>query len=160
MTPFATRYKLAEALRVFGLPTLTWSGGRTRWNRARFGIEKTHALDALCVGELAGVWADQLKTLTIVATGRGRHCRTNWDKYGFPRGYLMRHKQVRGFKTGDRIRAVVPAPLKTAGIHIGRVQVRQNGFFDIETHERRVEGVNAKYCHLVQSADGYEYAIA
>ena len=72
----------------------------------------------------------------------------------------MRHKQVRGFKTGDRIRAVVPAPLKSAGMHIGRVQVRQRGSFDIQTHEWRVEGVNVKYCRLVQRADGYEYAIA
>jgi 5-methylcytosine-specific restriction endonuclease McrA len=30
----ATRYKLVEALRRFGLPIGTWSGGRTRWNRA------------------------------------------------------------------------------------------------------------------------------
>jgi len=45
----ATRDKLVEALRRFGLPLGTWSGGRTRWNRARFGVEKTHANDALCV---------------------------------------------------------------------------------------------------------------
>src|SRR6266702_8314917 len=57
----ATRYKLVEALRVFGLPVGGWTGGRTRWNRARFGVEKTHALDALCVGELAGVQAGTLK---------------------------------------------------------------------------------------------------
>ena len=85
----ATRYKLVEALRVFGLPLLTWKGGRTRWNRARFGIEKTHALDALCVGEVAGVEAGTLKTLCIKATGRGDHCRTLWTEKGFTRGYKM-----------------------------------------------------------------------
>ncbi len=156
----AMRYQLVGALRCFKLPIGIWGGGRTRWNRARLGIEKTHALDALCVGDIVGVTAGTLKTLTIVATGRGRHCRTNWNKYGFPRGYLMRHKQVRGFKTGDRIRAVVPARLKTAGIHIGRVQVRKSGSFDIELYGRVVEGISAKYCHLVQRADGYDYAIA
>ncbi len=95
----ATRYKLVEALRVFGLPLGIWTGGRTRWNRARFAVEKTHALDALCVGEFAGVQARALKTLTIVATGRGQHCRTNFTKYGFSSSYLTRKKQVRGFKT-------------------------------------------------------------
>jgi len=155
----ATRYKLVEALRVFGLPVGGWTGGRTRWNRARFGVEKTHALDALCVGELAGVQAGTLKTLTILATGRGQHCRTNFTKYGFPYSYLTRKKQVRGFKTGDRVRAVVPTKLKTAGIHVGRVQVRTSGFFDIETHGSEVQGVNAKYCFLVQRADGYDYTI-
>jgi hypothetical protein len=45
------------------------------WNRARFAVEKTHALDALCVGELAGVQRGRLKTLTIMATGRPRGIR-------------------------------------------------------------------------------------
>jgi 5-methylcytosine-specific restriction endonuclease McrA len=156
----ATRFKLVEALRVFGLPIGTWTGGRTRWNRARFLLEKTHALDALCVGEVAGVWVGKIKTLRISAMGRGDHCRTNWTKEGFPRGYKMRHKQVRGFKTGDRVRAVVPATFKTAGIHVGRVQVRQSGSFDIETREREIAGVNAKYCQLLQKGDRYHYALA
>jgi 5-methylcytosine-specific restriction endonuclease McrA len=156
----ATRYKLVEALRVFGFPIGTWTGGQTRWNRARFGVEKTHALDALCVGELAGVQAGTLKTLAIMATGRGQHCRTNFTKHGFPSSYLTRKKQIRGFKTGDRVRAVVKALLKTAGTHVGRVQVRNSGSFDIQTREREVEGVNAKYCSLVQRADGYDYAIS
>ena len=156
----ATRNKLVEALRVFGLPLGSWTGGRTRWNRARFGVGKTHALDALCVGDLAGVGPGTLKTLAIKASGRGDHCRTNWTKQGFPRGYKMRQKQVRGFKTGDRVRAVIPTRLKTAGIWVGRVQVRTSGSFDIQTREREVEGVNAKYCSLVQRADGYAYAIS
>ena len=156
----ATRHKLVQELRVFGLPVGTWTGGRTRWNRARFGIAKTHAKDALCVGDLAGVREGRLKTVAITATGRGEHCRTNWSKQGFPRGYRLRQKQVKGFKTGDRVRAVVPDKLKTRGIHVGRVQVRKSGSFDIQTHEREVEGVNATYCCLVQRGDGYAYALA
>jgi 5-methylcytosine-specific restriction endonuclease McrA len=156
----ATRYKLVEALRVFGLPIGTWTGGRTRWNRARFAVEKTHALDALCVGDVAGVRPGKLKTLVITATGRGEHCRTNWTKQGFPRGYKMRQKQVRGFKTGDRVRAVVPAKLKTGGIHVGRVQVRKSGSFSITTRDRDIDGIRARYFRLVQRADGYDYRIA
>jgi len=139
----ATRFKLVETLRVCGLPIGTWTGGRTRWNRARFGIEKTHALDALCVGQMAAVAA-------------GQHCRTNWDKYGFPAGYLMRQKRVRGFQTGDRVRAVVPEPLKTAGTHLGRLRVRKSGSFRVGS----VDGIGAAYCQMVQRADGYEYALA
>jgi 5-methylcytosine-specific restriction endonuclease McrA len=152
----ATRFALVEALRRIGLPVGTWTGGRTRWNRARFGIEKTHANDALCVGDLAGVTLGRLKTLRIKATGRGEHCRTNWTKEGFPRSYRMRRKQVRGFKTGDIVRAKVSAPLKTAGIHQGRVAVRASGSLRVGS----VDGINARYCVLVQRADGYEYAWA
>src|SRR5713101_4562185 len=155
-----TRFKLVEALRVFGLPIGTWTGGRTRWNRARFGIEKTHALDALCVGDLAGVRPGKLKTLVIRANGRGDHCRTNWTKKGFPRSYKMRQKQVAGFKTGDRVRAVVPGKRKTAGSHVGRVQVRKSGSFSIKTRDKDLDGISAMYFHLIQRADGYGYAVA
>ena len=156
----ATRFKLVEALRVFGLPIGTWTGGRTRWNRARLGIPKTHALDALCVGELGGVSAGRLKTLKIKAMGRGDHCRTLWNRYGFPRGYKMRQKTVAGFATGDRVKAVVPGRLNTAGTHVGRVAVRKRGWFTISTRQGKVDGINAQYCVLVQRGDGFEYALA
>jgi 5-methylcytosine-specific restriction endonuclease McrA len=156
----ASRYKLVEALRVFGLPMGTWTGGRTRWNRARFGVEKTHAFDALCIGKLAGVKPGKLKALVIKAIGRGDHCRTNWTKEGFPRSYKMRQKQVAGFKTGDQVRAVVPAKLKTAGTHVGRVQVRKSGSFSIKTRDKDIDGISAQYVHLIQRADGYGYAVA
>jgi 5-methylcytosine-specific restriction endonuclease McrA len=119
----ATRYRLVEELRRFGLPIGICSGGRTHVNRARFGLEKTHALDALVVGQLAGVQPGKLTTLQIIATGRGQHCRTLWTRHGFPRAYLPRQKMSAGFITGDRVKAVVPAPLKTAGVHVGRIIV-------------------------------------
>jgi hypothetical protein len=155
----ATRFKLVEALGVFGLPLDTWTGGRTRWNRARFGVEKTHANDALCVGKLAGVKMGRLKVLRITATGRGTHCRTLWTKHGFPRAYLMRQKMVAGFATGDRIKACMPAPYKAEGTHVGRVAVRKTGAFVVQTTTGKVDNIYARFCTLVQRADGYDYAI-
>ncbi len=81
-------------------------------------------------------------------------------KQGFPRGYKMRQRQVRGLKTGDRVRAVVPAKLKTAGIHVGRVQVRKSGSFSIKTRDKDMDGISASYVHLIQRGDGYEYTVA
>src|SRR5205085_3223733 len=54
----ATRWALVKALQETGLPVETASGGKTKYNRTRLGIPKTHALDALCVGEvdLVGRW--------------------------------------------------------------------------------------------------------
>ncbi len=151
----ATRLALVEALRMMGLPLGTWSGGRTRWNRSRFGIGKAHTLDALCVGNLAGVDRGRQRTLSIAALGRGRYQRTLVDGSGFPRGYLMRQKRVRGFSTGDLVRAVVPPHLKTRGIHMHRVAVRATGSFRVG----KVDGINAKYCRLLQRSDGYEYTL-
>jgi 5-methylcytosine-specific restriction endonuclease McrA len=151
----ATRFALVEALRIVGVPIGTWSGGRTRWNRERFGIEKAHCLDALCVGDVAGVRVRASRTLVITAQGRGSYQRTNVDASGFPRGYLMRAKRVRGFSTGDLVRARVPERLKTGGVHVGRVAVRASGSFRVG----KLDGISAKYCQVVQRADGYSYAL-
>src|SRR5262249_45172053 len=135
------------------LPIGTWSGGRTHWNRARWKIEKTHANDALCVGDMVGVEQGRSLMLSIETTGRGSHCRTNVDKRGFPRGYLTRQKCIRGFSTGDVVRARVPKPVKTVGVYTGRVTGRASGSFRVG----RIDGINARYCLLLQHADGYEY---
>jgi 5-methylcytosine-specific restriction endonuclease McrA len=151
----ATRFALVEALGVVGLPIGTWSGGRTRWNRDRFGLEKAHCLDALCVGEVAGVRVPSSRTLSISAQGRGSYQRTNVDESGFPRGYLTRAKRLRGFSTGDLVCARVPEHLKTAGVHVGRVAVRASGSFRVG----KTDGISAKYCQVVQRADGFRYAL-
>jgi 5-methylcytosine-specific restriction endonuclease McrA len=155
----ATRYALVEHLRSLGLPIGTWSGGRTRWNRSRFEMRKDHALDALCVGDLAGVQARSMRTLSIAAQERGSYSRTNVQG-GFPRGYFMRQKRVKGLQTGDLVKAEVPAiyrnkPLKAAGLHRGRVAVRERGSFVVG----QIDGINASYCRLLQRADGYAYGM-
>ncbi len=152
----ATRWALFETLRATGLPVECGSGGRTKWNRARLGVPKTHVLDAACVGvvEALSDWA--VPALTIKATGRGAYQRTRLDAYGFPRGYLTRSKRIRGFQTGDMVRATV-ATGKKAGVHIGRVAVRATGSFNIQTPTGVVQGINAKHCTILSRADGYSY---
>lgn len=94
--------------------------------------------------------------LAIKATGRGAYQRTRVNAYGFPSGYLMRQKQVHGFATGDRVKAVVPTG-KKAGIHIGRVAVRAVGSFNIQTVAGLVQGIGHRHCRIVQRGDGYGY---
>lgn len=88
----ATRWALVEALCATGRPVESASGGRTKCNRSRLGIPKTHALDAVCVGEVAAVTGWQRPTLTIKAAGRGSYKRTRLDSFGFPR-MLMNDNQ-------------------------------------------------------------------
>jgi hypothetical protein len=116
-------------------------------------VQKAHCLDALCVGELAGVRQPALRTLVITAHGRGWYQRTNVDAAGLPRGYYARDKRIRGFSTGDLVRAEVPGHLKTGGVHLGRVAVRASGSFRVGKRD----GINSKYCRVVQRLDGYDY---
>ncbi|MDD2609422.1 MAG: RNA-guided endonuclease IscB [Giesbergeria sp.] len=153
----STRWALTQALQATGLTVETGTGGLTKFNRTRLEIPKTHALDAVCVGEIGMVQDWNRPTLQIRCTGRGSYQRTRLTAQGFPRGYLMRQKQVHGFQTGDMVKAVVPCG-KKAGTHWGRVAVRASGSFNIQTPEGAVQGISHRYCKLVQRNDGYGYS--
>lgn len=153
----STRWVLANALKAEGLTVELASGGRTKFNRRRFNIPKTHALDAACVGSVDSVSNWNVPTLAIKCSGRGSYQRTRLNKFGFPRGHLMRQKSVKGFQTGDMVRATVLIG-KKAGIHVGRVAVRATGSFNIQTTSGVVQGVSHKHCRIVSRADGYGYS--
>jgi len=155
----ATRWALFNSLKETNLPVTTGSGGLTKFNRTRLEIPKTHALDAVCVGELTAVENWRKPTLNIKATGRGSYQRTRLNAYGFPRGYLTRSKRIKGFQTGDMVIATVPTG-KKAGVHCGRVAVRASGSFNIQTAQGVAQGIDHKYCKLIQRSDGYGYAKA
>lgn len=154
----ATRWVLVNALKKTGLAVETASGGRTKYNRTCLGIPKTHALDAVCVGAVDAVSSWCRPTLSIKAAGRGAYQRTRLDRFGFPRGYLMRQKAVQGFRTGDMVRATITAG-KKIGIYVGRIAVRESCYFDIKNGKNIVQGIGSKYCNLVQRADGYGYSL-
>jgi hypothetical protein len=135
---------------------ITGSGGRTKFNRQRLGIPKTHALDAACVGSVTAITHWNVPTLTVRATGRGSYQRTRLNRFGFPRGYLLRQKRVKGFQTGDLVQAQVPTG-KKAGTYQGRVAIRATGSFNIQTREGVVQGISHRHCRLLQRADGYGY---
>ncbi len=152
----ATRWCLLTRLKQTGLPVITGTGGQTKFNRQRLGIPKTHALDAACVGlvELIKDWKQP--TLHIKASGRGSYQRTRVDRFGFPRGHLMREKSVNGFQTGDLVKAEVPSGKKT-GTYTGRVAIRKTGSFNIQTGGQIIQGINWKCFTLIQRGDGYGY---
>jgi hypothetical protein len=149
--PF-TRCALYEALADTGLPVEASCGGRTKFNRSQLGIPKAHALAAGCVGEVGVRVGWQQPTLAIKASGRGDDL-TKLTAHRLPRGSCMCTKSVRGFQTGDMVRAEVPTGNK-AGTRAGRVAVRRSGSFRVG----HANGINARYCKLLHCADGYCYA--
>ena len=126
----STRWALFNALKATGLPVTTASGGQTKFNRTRFNLPKTHWLDAACVGQVENLEILTSQPLQVKATGHGTRqmCRT--DKYGFPSRHVPRCKFVKGFQTGDIVKAVVTTG-KKIGEYVGRVAVRSTGSFNI-----------------------------
>jgi 5-methylcytosine-specific restriction endonuclease McrA len=152
----STRWALFNRLRTTGLPVSTGSGGLTKFNRTRLNLAKTHWLDAACVGKVESLKILTNKPLLIKATGHGTRqmCRT--DKFGFPSRYVPRFKFVKGFQTGDIVKAVVTSG-KKIGTYVGRVAVRTSGSFNISASEL-VSGISYKYCSIIHRKDGYSYA--
>lgn len=154
----ATRNALYFSLVATGLPIEAGTGGRTKYNRHRLQVPKAHCLDAACTGKTEELHGWNQPVLLVTAMGRGSYQRTRVDKYGFPRGHLMRQKGVHSFQTGDMVRAIVPKG-KNAGVHVGRVAVRASGSFNLRTDERQLQGISHQYCRMVQRGDGYGYFV-
>lgn len=152
----STRWALFNRLQETGLPVSTGSGGQTKFNRTRLDLPKTHYFDAACVGNTPVLEILTHQPLFIKATGQGTRqmCRT--DKYGFPSRHVPRFKFVKGFQTGDMVKAVVTSGKKT-GTYAGRVAVRSTGSFNISTGVGLVQGISSKYCSILQKKDGYSY---
>jgi hypothetical protein len=78
------------------------------------------------------------------------------DSYGFPRTTAKKAKRIYNFQTGDIVKASVPSGTKK-GCYTGRIAIRTSGYFNIHTENGYIQGIHARYCHLYQRADGYDY---
>ena len=156
----ATRYAIGNSLKTLGLPVSFWSGGRTKYNRTGQRYPKAHWIDAACVGETGeSVRLDpETPFLQIKATGHGSRQMCRMDRFGFPRTSAKGAKSVKGFKTGDLVKAVVLSG-KKQGTHTGMVAVRATGSFNIQGKGAVIQGISHKYCQKVFAADGYTYQL-
>ena len=72
---------------------------------------------------------------------RARHLRPDPHRQvRLPPAAPARIKQIKGFTTGDLVRAIVPNG-KKAGVHTGRIAVRSTGKFNITTRHGTVQGI-------------------
>ncbi len=155
----ATRWALYHRLATLGLPLETGTGGRTKWNRTTRDLPKTHWLDAVCVGASTPKRLDVRGIVPLLITAMGRHsrqmCRTN--AAGFPDKRAKATSVVGGFRTGDLVRASVPASSVKAGVYVGRLAVRASGSCNVKTARGTIEGIHVRYCQPLQRGDGYTY---
>jgi 5-methylcytosine-specific restriction endonuclease McrA len=151
----ATRWALWRRLVEMGLPVEVGTGGRTKYNRTRLNLPKTHWTDAACVGESgAHVYVpSSLTPLVMRAAGHGKRQRCRTDRFGFPICHAPRAKKHMGFQTGDLVRAIIMRG-QHAGRHVGRVAIRHRPCFLLNGFD-----VHPKYLTLLQWSDGYEYAV-
>jgi len=130
--------------------------------RVKFDMQliKTHWIDAACVGKSSPEQIEITSVVPLLITAYGHGCRQMclMSRYGFPRTDPKEKHPKHGFKTDDIVKAIVPAHLKRAGTHIGRMSAKASGSFTIATKSGTVTDVGKNYCRKLQRADGYEYS--
>jgi 5-methylcytosine-specific restriction endonuclease McrA len=155
----ASRWALYRRLQATGLPVEVGTGGRTKWNRTQRGLPKAHWIDAACVGVSTPEQVICVGIVPLAITATGRHsrqmCRTN--AYGFPDKAPKATSRVVGMRTGDLVRAVVPALSIKVGTYVGRLAVRATGSCNIKTSTHTVQVIHIRYCRPLHRADGYNY---
>jgi 5-methylcytosine-specific restriction endonuclease McrA len=146
----STRKALYQKIKIYNLPIECGSGGLTKYNRVNRGLEKTHWIDALCVGKSTPDVIDVMgiTPLNIKAVGHGSRQMCSVDKYGFPASKAKAGKKFFGYQTHDIVKS---------GNNIGRIKgVRKTGSFTMEGKDKDLN-VSQKKISLTQHADGYSY---
>lgn len=152
----ARNYTIKEISKLV-LDTTTHDAWLTKYNRDELGLPKEHYYDALSVGEIPTKFNFLTdKILLISAKGRGSRQMCSMDKFGFPRTSAKASKTVKGFQTGDIVKAVVTKGTKQ-GKYLGRVVVRSRGYFNIRNNKGSTVDIGYNYCRLIQRGDGYSY---
>lgn len=100
------------------------------------------------------IFAAELVHIQAMGHGTRHMCRMN--TYGFLRTSAKGAKRVKGFQTGDMVKAVVTHGIK-AGSYTGRVAVRATGSFNLTTENQTVQGVSHCFCRIIHRCDSYRY---
>lgn len=145
----ATRWALFQCLKDEGLPVRCGTGGRTKWNRKRFGWPKSHWLDAAAVSRMDELRLATTQPLLIECKGQGGRQKALVNKYGYP----IQHrplKPVRGWRSGDM------AVFEGATY---RVTPRASGSFALSRKGEKPFSRPQSRLRRVHRQDGYVYAL-
>ncbi len=146
----ATRWKLFNSLKQTGLPVLTGTGGQTKFNRCRFGLEKTHFYDAACVGQIDKLEILANQPLIITCKGHGGRQKAALNKYGYPIRYNPL-KPIKGWQSGD-------LAIDEQG-NLGRVNPRsQSNSFNFTVFGQKARNIHVNKLRRIHQKDGYTYA--
>lgn len=149
-----TRYAIRDEILQLGLPVEMGTGGQTKWNRLRRGLNKQHWIDAACVGMSTPdhLYFKLTRILKITAKGHGQRQRVTTDKYGFPKSHKRRKKVFSGFKTGDIAKAKAGKIVGTSG----RISINSDRAAVMLVDGKR-KSIQLANLEMVHASDGYDY---
>ncbi|WP_293348887.1 MULTISPECIES: RNA-guided endonuclease IscB [unclassified Microcoleus] len=138
-----------------------YCGARTKMNRSRQGLEKTHSLDAACVGESgASIRVLTDRPLLITCKGHGSRQSIRVNASGFP--------AVKNAKTvfthiaaGDVVRFTIGKDRKKAkaGTYTARVKTPTPKGFEVLIDGARITLSTMSNVVFIHRSDGYGYEL-
>ncbi len=136
-----------------------WSGGRTKFNRCSQGLEKSHSIDAACVGESgASIKLRTNQPLIVACTGHGNRQARRVNASGFPA--VAKAKAVfTHVKAGDIVKVLLSKDRKNvlAGTYTARVKTPTIKGCEVLITGNRVTVSTMKNVTFIHRNDGYSY---
>ncbi|MCC3443726.1 MULTISPECIES: RNA-guided endonuclease IscB [unclassified Microcoleus] len=155
----STRFAIVRVAKTLCEKVNCWTGGRTKFNRCSQGLEKSHSIDAACVG--ASGESIKLKTnqpLIVMCKGHGNRQARRVNASGFPA--VHNAKEVFHHVTaGDIVKVFISKDRKKvkAGIYTTRVKTPTKKGCEVLIDGNRISLKNMNDITFVHRNDGYGY---
>jgi len=155
----STRYAIVRMAKQICVDVKCWSGARTKMNRISQGLEKTHSIDAACVGE-SGASIKMLTDQRLIVTCKGHGSRQSRrvNASGFPA--VQNAKAVFNHcKAGDIVRFNLEKDRKNLkfGTYTARIKTPTQKGFEVLINGFRIGVSKMKDVQFLHRSDGYAY---
>lgn len=155
----STRFAIVAMVKTVCDTVKCWTGGRTKFNRVQQGFEKSHSIDAACVGE-SGALIQFLthQPLTVTCRGHGNRQARRANASGFPT--VKNAKEVfHHVNAGDIVKICLNKDRKTvkAGTYTARVKTPTKKGCEVLINGNRVSFSSMQNIHFIHRSDGYGY---
>ena len=156
----STRFAIVETAKKLCNDVNCWTGGRTKFNRFKQGLEKSHSIDAACVGESgSNIKIKTVQPLIVVCKGHGNRQARRINKHGFPA--VQKAKDVFCHATaGDLVRVTLDKDRKNVnkGKYVARVKTPTKKGVEVVVNGFRVGISSMKNVSFIHRSDGYAYS--
>lgn len=155
----STRFAIVSMAKAHCSNVKCWTGGRTKFNRCQQGLEKSHSLDAACVGE-SGAKINLLtaQPLLVTCKGQGSRQARRVNASGFPA--VQQPKAVyTHVRAGDVVCFVLTKDRKHVkrGEYTSRVRTPTPKGFEVLINGFRIQLSSMTGVKLIHKQDGYAY---
>lgn len=155
----STRYAIVKKAKDLCDTVKCWTGGRTKFNRTQQSLEKSHSIDAACVGESgASIKVRTHQPLIVTCKGHGNRQARRANASGFPA--VQKAKDVfHHVSAGDVVKVSIHKDRKQmkAGNYTARVKTPTKRGCEVLINGNRISFSTMKDVLFVHRSDGYGY---